>query len=74
MEIKVNIPATHRRPDLQNTTVDVDEGKTLQEFMEDVSLSDSSIQYVLINKQKAEMSQQLNYGDELLFIPMMAGG
>ncbi|SDU50940.1 MoaD/ThiS family protein [Desulfobacula phenolica] len=74
MEITVNTPITHLRPDLRNATVEVAEGKTLREFMKDVSLSDYSIEYVLINKKKAEMTQQLKSGDDLFFIPMMAGG
>jgi molybdopterin converting factor small subunit len=74
MKITVKIPATHRRPDLQNVTLEVDEGKTLRGFMEDVQLADYSIEYVLINSQKAEMTRQLKSGDDLFFIPMMAGG
>ncbi len=74
MVINVNTPPTYRRPDLQNKPIEVEDGKTVQQFMKDVKLSDSSVAYVLINKKKADMTQTLQHGDQISFIPMMAGG
>ena len=74
MIINVNTPPTHRRPDLQNKSIEVEDGKTVQQFMADVKLSDSSVAYVLINKKKADITQPLQHGDQISFIPMMAGG
>ncbi len=74
MMICVNTPPTYRRLDLQNKTIEVEDGKTLVQFMIDVKLSDSSVAYVMINKKKAEMTQTLQHGDQISFLPMMAGG
>lgn len=74
MVIKVSTPLTYRRPDLQNKTIEVEKGKTLQQFMADVKLPNSSVAYVIINNQKADMKQELQHGDQISFIPMMAGG
>ncbi len=74
MEINVITPPTYRRPDLQNKTIEVEEGKTLQQFMADVKLANSSVAYAIINQQKAKMTQELKHGDQVSFIPMMAGG
>jgi len=74
MIINVKTPPTHRRPDLQNKSIKVEDGKTVQQFMADVKLSDSSVDYVLINKKKADVTQTLQHGDQISFIPMMSGG
>lgn len=74
MIVHVKTPPTFRRPDLQNKAITLEEEKTLKQFMADAKLQDSCVAYVLINKQKADMGQRLKDGDELSFIPMMAGG
>ncbi len=74
MVVNVKTPPTYRRPDLQNKPVEVGDGKTLKQFMTDIKLPGSCVDYVIINEKKAKMTQQLEDGDMVSFIPMMAGG
>lgn len=74
MLIRVKTPPTYRRPDLQNKDIEIQPGTSLRKFMADKELSDSSVAYVIINEQKAQLDQILNDGDHVSFIPMMAGG
>jgi molybdopterin converting factor small subunit len=74
MEILVKTPATFRRPDLQNKKIEVESGKTVQQFMAQVKISPSVVMGAIINDQKVPLTQQLADGDSLSFIPMMSGG
>ena len=74
MIINVKTPLTYRRPDLQNKSIEVEEGITLKQFMTDIKLSDSFVDHVIINEKKAALSQQLKDGDMVSFFPMIAGG
>lgn len=74
MIIQVKTPPTFRRPDLQNKKIEVPTGKTIQQFMEQVKLPPSYISGAIINDQKVPLTQQLQDGDFLTFIPMMSGG
>jgi len=74
MIVTVKTPLTYRRPDLQNKPIEVEAGKTLKQFMADVKLPDSCVDYVIINKIKVDMSHPLKDGDMVSFIPMMCGG
>ena len=74
MIVNVKTPLTYRRPDLQNKPIEVEAGKTLKQFMADIKLPDSCVDYVIINKRKVDMTELLKNGDMVSFIPMMAGG
>jgi molybdopterin converting factor small subunit len=74
MEININAPATFRRPDLMKKTLQVEEGTTVTKLMEEFKISKSFVQFALVNDQKVEMSQELQDGDSLKFMPMMTGG
>lgn len=74
MEIHVKTPATFRRPDLQGKTIEVETGKTVVDFMTQVNLPRSYVSGAIINDQKVPVTQQLEDGDALSFIPMMCGG
>jgi len=74
LEIHVKTPATFRRPDLQNKKIEVEPGKTVQQFMAQVKISPSTVMGAIINDQKVPFTHQLADGDSLSFIPMMSGG
>lgn len=74
MQVIVTTPLTYRRPDLQNKPVEIEEGRTLKQFMKEIKLPDSFVDHVIVNDKKAELSQQLTHGDRVAFFPMMAGG
>ena len=74
MLIQVKTPFTFRRPDLQNKQIEVADGKTVKEFMEQVKIPPSYVMGAIVNDQKVPLTQQLKDGDSLSFIPMMSGG
>lgn len=74
MLIHIKTPHTFRRPDLQNKPIEVDAGKTVKQLMEQVKIPPSYVAGAIINDQKVPLTQQLQDGDSLAFIPMMCGG
>ena len=74
MEIQLKVPPTFRRPDLQGVTIQVEDGKTVEQFIDTVDICRYVVQFVLINNEKSPMDQQLKDGDIVTIVPMLAGG
>jgi len=74
VEIHLKVPPTFRRPDLQGVMIQVEDGKTVDQFINTVDICRHVVQFVLINNEKSPMDQQLKDGDTVTIVPMLTGG
>jgi len=79
MQINVHVFATLRRyvPELgvgQSLAMDVDPGTTLADIQEQLGLPDKEVKIVMRNGRQAELSDPVQDGDRIAYIPAVAGG
>jgi molybdopterin synthase sulfur carrier subunit len=79
MQVNVLVFATLRRyvPELgigQALEMDVDPGTTLADIQDRLGLPDNEVKVVMRNGLQAELSDTVQDGDRIAYIPAVAGG
>jgi molybdopterin synthase sulfur carrier subunit len=79
MQVNVHVFATLRRyvPELgigQALEMDVDPGTTLADIQARLGLPDNEVKVVMRNGLQAELSDTVQDGDRIAYIPAVAGG
>ncbi len=79
MQVNVHVFATLRRyvPELgigQVLEMDVDPGTTLADIQDRLGLPDNEVKIVMRNGLQAELSDTVQDGDRIAYIPAVAGG
>jgi len=74
MEVEVKLSASLRKGRFGQQTVDLPEGSTVADLLQQLDLPEKKVAVVAVNTQHATPDRQLQAGDSIAIYPPVAGG
>ena len=74
MEVEVKLSASLRKGRFGRETVDVPDGSTVADLLQQLNLPEKKVAVVAVNSEYAALDRQLQAGDAISIYPLVAGG